>query len=86
MQTIIQASLPVRSMSENTYYFAHNKETGKSVAAYLTNTYRSYIDSGDSIVFIFGSSSGPNEILYLPAEKFYNLYTLTGRVNSMIFE
>lgn len=86
METIVRSPLPVRSMSVDNYYFAQNKETAKTIVAHPTNTYRTAIDSGNKIVFIFGSSSAPNEILWLGEEAFYEKYTLIGRVNRVIFE
>jgi hypothetical protein len=85
MQTIVHAPLPVRSMSQDGYYFAQGKETGRTVVAYLTEVYKTSVYSG-RIVLIFNSSVGPNEIVWLPEDAFYDNYTVIGRVNKMIFE
>lgn len=85
METIIHAPLPVRSMSEERYYFAQNKETARTVAVYLTDVYKTKAHSGRTVL-VFGSVVGPNEIQWLSEEKFYQMYNLIGRVNKMIFE
>lgn len=85
METIVRSPLPVRSMSEDNYYFAQNKETTKTIVAYPTEVYKTSIYSG-RIVLIFGSDSDPNEIQWLSEDKFYQMYTLIGRVNRVIFE
>lgn len=85
METIVRSPLPVGSMSEDNYYFAQNKETAKTIVAYPTEVYKISIYSG-RIVLIFGSDCGENEILYLPEDKFYEKYTVVGRVNRVIFE
>jgi len=85
MQTIVHAPLPIRSMSEDCYYFAQNKETARTVVVYLTDVYKTKAHLGKTVL-VFGSVVGPNEIQWLSEEKFYQMYNLIGRVNRMIFE
>lgn len=85
METIVRSPLPVRSMSEDNYYFAQNKETAKTIVAYLTEVYKTSVYSGRTVL-IFNSSVGPDEIAWLPKDDFYEKYTVIGRVNRVIFE
>ena len=83
MKTIIHAPIPKRNMDINTYYFVKNKVTGEEKVAYLSNIYKVGIAGSANIVFTFDQDS--DRITWATEEGFMECFTITGKVNKMVF-
>ena len=70
-------------MDINTYYFVKDKLTGQEKVAYLSNIYKVGIAGSSNIVFTFEQDC--DKISWTTEEGFMECYTITGKVNQMIF-